>query len=111
MPTYSLSAGVPEKLFDANSVAAPVNSDIFAIPGKAAKIISWSTSFASAPSAVSIKIQVANDVAGPWLDLDTGTATAGETRNTAATSAPFVRARKETQTGGGALTVTVNVGI
>lgn len=111
MPTFSLSAGVPEKLFDANAVAAPVNSEVFALVGKSAKMFAWMTEFASAPSAVSVKIQVSNNAAGPWFDLDTSTATAGEMKNTGVTSASFVRARKESQTGGGALTVTVTVGI
>jgi hypothetical protein len=106
-----LSLGVVTKLFDEDSAAAPVNSTAFAIQsGDKAKVITWRTSFASAPSACSIKLQQSlNGV--DFSDLDTSTATAGETRTTGVTATMFLRARKESQTGGGALTLEVNVGV
>lgn len=110
--TVALSRGVPEKLFDANAAAAPVNSSDFALPpGKAPKYLSWTTFFASAPASCTIKLQVTNDIVnGPWSDLDSSTATAGETKNVGPIGAAFIRGVKSAQSGGGALTLTVTVG-
>lgn len=109
MPVELLQPGEQAKLFDANVAAAPVNSPQFALPTTLAKVISWTYAFASAPSAATIKLQHSNDGV-VWSDLDSGTNTAGETRTTPVTDAAFVRARKEVQTGGGALTVTITFG-
>jgi len=99
--------GDPVKLFDANAVAAPVASEKYALgPAEVAKVITWTYSFASAPSGVSIQLQHSIDGV-IWNNLDAGTATAGETRTTVATAARFIRANKASQTGGGALTVNV----
>lgn len=106
MPTELIQPGERVKLFDANAAGAPVNSAAFAMPTTYAKVLAWTTSFASAPSACSITLEISNDGV-VWNTFDTSTATAGETRTTAQTAAAFIRARKATQTGGGALTVTV----
>jgi hypothetical protein len=109
MPTELIQPGEPVKLFDANAVAAPVNSATYALPTSLAKVISWSCAYASAPSATNIKLQVSND-GTVWTDLDSSTVTAGEVKTTNPTNAIFLRARKESQTGGGALTLLVVIG-
>lgn len=111
MAVELISMGVPTKLFDADAAAAPVNGVAYALQdGDKAKVVTWRTFFASAPSACSIKVQQSLN-GTDWSDLDTSTATAGETRTTVATATLFLRARKESQTGGGALTVEINVGV
>jgi len=69
--------------------------------------LTWLTVFASAPSAVSVELQVSNDNTN-WFTLDTSTATTGEAREFSdPVNYLFIRARKASQTGGGALTVEV----
>ena len=106
-----LSIGNVYSLFAADAVAAPVASQEFGIlPNDRAKVIVWSTKFASAPSAASIKLQGSLD-GTDWYDLDTSTAKAGEIRTTSVTASPFLRAYKSSQTGGGALTVKVCIAV
>lgn len=105
MPTELIQPGEQVLLANANAQGAPVNLAAFAMPTTYAKVIAWTTFFASAPSAASIVLQISNDGA-TWNDFDTSTATAGETRTTNPTAAAFIRVRKASQTGGGALTVT-----
>lgn len=104
-----ITPGVPVKLFDDDSGSVPKNSTVYALPLAMAKLITWQYTFASAPSAVSLALQMSNDNS-VWTDLDTGTATAGETKNAAVTAAAFIRARIVSQTGGGNQTVTVILG-
>ncbi len=114
MPVYSLSRGVPYKLFDADSTAAPVNAPGVFIPhaGHYQKDSAmWRTAFAVAPSAVNIVLQVAqNDVDAEYVTIDTSTATAGESRSVAGTlSFNFIRARVVSRTGGSGVTVEATV--
>lgn len=106
MPTELIQPGGQVKLFDANAVAAPVNSAEFALPTTFAKYLSWTTNFASAPTAVSVTLEISNDKL-VWNTLDTTAALGGETRTIGPTAAAFIRARKVSQTGGGALTLTL----
>lgn len=106
MPTELIQPGEPVKLFDANAVAAPVNGAEFALPTTFAKYLSWTTFFASAPTAVSVTLEISNDKV-VWNTLDTTTALGGETRTISPTAAAFIRARKASQPDGGALTVTL----
>lgn len=101
---YALQPGEPVLLFDADAAAAPVNSDAYAMATDHVKYIAWGFSFASAPSACSIKIQVSDDNS-IWTDLDSSTTVGGETKTTNPTAARFIRAQKASQTGGGALTL------
>jgi hypothetical protein len=106
-----LSLGNVYKLFDANAAAAPVASDGYGIhPNDRAKVIVWSTKFASAPTACSIVLQGSLN-GTDWYTLDTSTATAGEIRTTGVTASPWLRANKASQTGGGALTVEVLIAV
>lgn len=109
MPTFLVQPGEPFKLFNADSAAAPVNSATAALPTTLAKIITWVYKFATAPSAATIKLQMSED-GTIWNDLDSGTLTTGETKTTNPTNANFIRARKDVQTGGGALTVEITAG-
>lgn len=108
MTVALLQPGEPFKLMDADAGAAPVNGPTCAMPGTYAKVITWGTSFAAAPASATVKIQISMDGA-VWNDLDSSTAVGGETKTTNPTSAAFVRARKDAQTGGGALTVTAQI--
>lgn len=109
MPTFLLQPGEPFKLFDNEAGAAPLNGVAVAVPTTLAKVLTWTYSFASAPSAVSIKVQ--HSVDGViFTDLDTGTATGGETRTTAVNDAVFIRGRRESQTGGGNVTLSIVFG-
>ena len=108
MPTMLIQPGEPCKLFDADAVAAPVNSATFAMPTTLAKVLIWVYKFASAPGSCDIQLQISEDGVF-WSTLDTGTATTGENRTTAVTAANFIRARKNAQSGGGALTVEVTM--
>jgi len=113
MPVYSLSRGVPYKLFDADSTAAPVNAPGVFVPAAGAygrKPIRWRTAFAVAPSAVNIVLQTAaNDVDTEYITEDTSTALAGETRQIAEKAFNFVRARVVSRTGGSGVTVEVSI--
>lgn len=102
-----IHTGEPFKIFDADAAAAPVNSAGYAIASPdQAKMIGWQTAFASAPSACTIRIQ--HSINGvDWVTIDESTATGGEIKTTAITPALFIRAVKQAQTGGGALTLTV----
>lgn len=106
----TLSLGVVKKLFDADATAAPVNGTEYAIPqAHLGKTITYTTKFATAPDAVSIKLQGSLN-GSDWFDLDESTATAGElTTLTGQYAINFIRARKASQTNGGALTVEVIV--
>lgn len=114
MPVFSLSRGIPYKLFDANSVAAPVNAPgVFVPPGGhyEKEAVVWRTAFATAPGAVNIVLQIAqNDVDAEYVTIDTSTAVGGESRVVAATySFNFIRARVVSRTGGSGVTVEATV--
>ena len=106
---YQVPIGQPFKVMDAVAGTPPVTGTSYALAGSGqAKMIGWSTKFASAPSAVDIKIQFSLDD-DIWEDLDESTATAGELRICPLTPANFIRAVLVSQTGGGAATVKVVV--
>lgn len=108
MVMFSVDPAVPFKLFDNEATAAPFNGTAVAIP-RAVIALTWLIRFASAPSAVSIKLQVSNDNTN-WFDLDTSSATAGEARTYSnPVNYQFIRARRESQTGGGNVTVEVTI--
>lgn len=89
-----------------NVVTGTGASSTFALPARTSTL-TWQTSFDSAPSGVSITLQVSIDGTN-WTTIDTSTATAGEVRTISApTAAPFVRANVGTNTGDKAVTVTI----
>lgn len=104
-----ITPGVPVKLFDGDSGSVPKNSTAYALPTAMAKLLTWQYTFASAPSGVSVLLQFSNDN-NVWTDLDSGTSTAGETKNASVTAAAYIRARIASQTGGGNQTLTVILG-
>ncbi len=106
-----LSLGVTKKLFDADAVAAPVNGTAYCLPAPpSSKTIRWTTKFASAPSAVSVKLQGSLDNS-VWFDLDSSTSTAGESKSVTDIACVFIRAQKASQTDGGALTVEIIISL
>ncbi len=103
------AAGILKTLLDANAVAAPVNGTTFCLPNpNSVKTLTWRTSFASAPSAVTVTLQGSLDGTN-FFTIDSSTATAGEVKVKADVSCLFIRAQKTSQTDGGALTVEVVV--
>lgn len=111
MAQYHASPNVLTKLFDADAAAAPVNSRELALHHGLTRLV-WQTSFASAPAAVSVELHVSNDGVN-WVTIDSSTNVNGEQK---ALNDPqsivvfmgpwaYIRARKASQTGGGALTV------
>lgn len=108
---YSLTRGVPHVIMDANAVAAPTNGTAYFIGPESngnPAALRWSTKFASAPDAVSVKLQYSPDNS-VWYDADSSTAVGGESKVLANVVPGFYRAQKTSQTNGGALTVTVTV--
>ena len=119
MPNYN--ADTPHAIFpgdvvlpfNAESPAPPQSSQQFALPAftgahpDQGRQISWQTSFASAPTAVSVVLQAADvDADVNYAVVDTSTLAAGERRQVLV-RARFVRARLASQTAGGAITVTI----
>jgi len=120
MPNYSATAapftidsGDVVFAFNAESPAPPQSSIQFALPsftgarGENARTVSWQTSFASAPTAVNVVLQAADqDADSSYATIDTSTNVNGERRQFFV-RARFLRARLVSQTAGGAITVTL----
>jgi hypothetical protein len=120
MPNYSTTAapftidsGDVVFAFNAESPTPPQSSIQFALPSftggeaESGRTISWQTSFASAPTAVNVVLQAADqDADANYATVDTSTNINGERRQIFV-RARFLRARLVSQTAGGAITVTV----
>jgi len=120
MPNYSTTAapftiypGDVVFAFNAESPAPPQSSIQFALPAftgaasETGRNISWQTSFASAPTAVNAVLQAADqDADANYATVDTSTNVNGERRQILV-RARFLRARLVSQSGGGAITVTM----
>src|SRR5713101_1585948 len=93
--------------------AAPQAGAQFAQPEPAGfpdqgRTVRWQTIFATAPTAVNIRLQGAMaDVDAEYADIDTSTATAGEARTVTGVRARFLRIKKVSSTGGASLTVKI----
>jgi hypothetical protein len=122
MPNYQTSGPItalypgdlPAYAFNGESPTPPQASQQFALarpygPGmEPEQAIAWQTSFASAPTAVTVWLQTADaDVDANYATVDVSTETAGE-RRTVSTRARFVRVKLNSQSGGGAITVTIS---
>lgn len=114
-PPWSAAPGDVVFPFNAESPAPPQASQQYALgptvggTGPGGRTIAWQTSFASAPTAVSVVLQAADvDVDANYATIDTSTATAGERRQ-AQVQARFVRVKLVSQTGGGAITVSLGI--
>ncbi len=99
------SWGTPVTSLDALVGTTATNGNEFSIPGGKAAALTWTTSFSSAPSAVSLILQLSLDGI-TWFTGDTSTVTAGEAR-TINTSAKFFRVRLASKTGGGTTTAVI----
>ena len=120
MPNYSTTAapftiypGDVAFAFSAESPAPPQSSIQLALPsftgaqGENVRTIAWQTSFASAPTAVNVVLQAADqDADANYATVDTSTNVNGERRQILV-RARFIRARLVSQTGGGAITVSI----
>jgi hypothetical protein len=103
----SLAYGMPVKSFDAGAPSGAVEGSIFAIPIMLnAQGFIWQTSFATAPSAVSLSLRVSIDGVN-WTIIDTSTATAGETRTILNKLGLFVQGYQASRTGGTAVTLRI----
>ena len=115
-PPFSVFAGDVVNPFNGEAPAAPQASQQFALAptgggtGPGGRVVAWQTSFASAPTAVSLQLQSADvDADASYQTLDSSTATAGERRQVANVQAKFLRVKLVSQTGGGAVTVSLSV--
>jgi len=120
MPNYSTTAapftidtGDVVYAFNAESPTPPQSSIQFALPSftgahvDQSRQISWQISYATAPTAVNVVLQAADqDADANYATVDTSTNINGERRQILV-RARFVRARLVSQSGGGAITVTV----
>lgn len=102
--------------FNAESPAPPQASQQFALgfyqgaTAEQGRTVVWQTSFAAAPSAVSVSLQAAEaDADAQYQTIDTSTNVNGERRSVPQVNAKFLRARLASQTGGGAITVQLGV--
>ena len=101
------SYGILVYSFNAASPANETAGTSFSIPQGSVGLVSWCSSFSSAPSAVSISLQISNDNS-VYSSVQTTTATAGECQTNYLAS-KFVRAYLTSKTGGGTTTVSLNV--
>jgi hypothetical protein len=102
--TPQLRIGVPETILSAT--AGTGDTTVYALPARSC-VLAWQTSFDTAPSGVSITIQVSIDGTN-FTTLDTSTATAGEVRTiSTVTSALFIKANVGTNTGNKKVTITL----
>lgn len=111
---YRLTPLIPYNIFELDNQAAPIDSAVVALPvhnSNFSSEFSWTTEFSSAPASCNIKIQGANAVGGPWTDIDSSSSVSGETRASNVSAYTFLKAIKSAQSGGGALTVIVTMGI
>lgn len=89
-----------------NAVNVTGAGSTFALPNNLVSLV-WQTAFDTAPSGVSITLEVSLDNVN-WTTIDTSTATIGEVRTiTNSTSAAFIRANVGTNTGNKHVTVTL----
>ena len=115
-PPLSVFPGDVVNPFSAETPSAPQASQQFALAvtgggcGAGGRVLAWQTSFASAPTAVSVQLQSSDvDSDASYQTLDSSTATAGERRQVANVQAKFLRVKLVSQTGGGAVTVSLSV--
>ncbi len=115
-PPYSTYPGDVVFPFNAESPAPPQSSQQFALgptgggSGPGGRVVAWQTSFASAPGAVNVVLQAADvDADADYQNLDTSTNVNGERRQVTNVEARFLRVRLVSQTGGGAITVSLRV--
>jgi len=96
-----ITLAVPVTLLD--GVTGTPTSDVFALPTRAA-LLSWQTSFNTAPAAVSISLQVSIDGVN-FVEVDSSTAVAGEVKVVSPVSALFIKVVVATNTGDKEITV------
>jgi hypothetical protein len=108
---YSIFPGDVALPFNAEGPSAGQASQQFALPDYTGfpdqgRTIRWQTIFGTAPTAVNISLQAANDdVDSHYQNIDSSTATAGEARSVTGVNAKFLRARVNSITGGSGVTV------
>lgn len=112
-PPFAIYPGDVGTAFNAESPTPPQASIQFALPQftgahvDQGRQISWQTSFSAAPTAVNAVLQAAdNDADANYSTVDTSTNVNGERRQILV-RARFIRARLVSQTGAGAITVTI----
>ncbi len=119
MPTYN-NAAPPLALFPGD-VGFPWNAEAFPADGTAGaqfalpepagfpdqgRTIRWQTLFTGGPTAVNVALQGAMaDVDAEYKDIDTSTVVGGEARTVTGVRARFIRAKKNSSTGGTNITV------
>ncbi len=115
-PPFAIFPGDVVNPFSAEGPTPPQASQQFALAltgggtGPGGRVVAWQTSFASAPTAVSVQLQSADvDADASYQTLDSSTATAGERRQVANVQAKFLRVKLVSQTGGGTITVSLSV--
>ncbi len=121
MPTYS-NTTPPLSLFPGD-VGASFNNEAFPADGTAGsqfalpepagfpdqgRTVRWQTLFGTAPTAVNISLEAAMaDVDAEYKTIDTTTVLTGEARTVANVRARFLRAKKNSSTGGAGFTVKI----
>ena len=121
MPTYS-STYPPLSLFPGdvgfswNNEAIPADGTAgaqFALPQPAGfpdhgRAVRWQTIYTGSPTAVNVRLQAAiRDVDAEYVDLDTSTVIAGESRSVSNVRARFLRIKKISSTGGTNITAMI----
>ncbi len=121
MPTYQNTLP-PNSLFPGdvgfswNNEAFPADGTAgaqFALPEPSGIVdqghaVRWQTLFGTAPTAVSVALQGAMaDVDAEYKDIDTSANAAGEARTVAGVRARFLRAKKNSSSGGSGFTVKI----
>ena len=115
-PPFAVYPGDVVFPFNGESPATPQASQQFALAptggaaGPGGRVVAWQISFASAPASVSLALQAADvDADANYQNLDSSTNTSGERRQVTNVQARFLRVRLVSQSGGGAITVSVGV--
>jgi hypothetical protein len=113
-PPYAVYPGDVVYPFNQESPAAGQASQQYAVAGAydgaagGPSVVRFDISYATAPTAVSVEIQSAvNDADTDYFTEYTSTNTAGESVKLSNFRGRFVRAKLASQTGGGAITVTL----
>ncbi len=112
-PPYALFPGDVGLSFNNEAPADGAAGAQFALPEPAGIVdqghaVRWQTIFGTAPTAVNITLQAAAaDVDAEYQTIDTTTATAGEARTLSGVRARFIRAKKNSSTGGAGFTVKI----
>jgi hypothetical protein len=110
-PPFSIFPGDVALPFNAETPSAGQASQQFALPDYAGfpdqgRTIRWQTIFGTAPTAVNISLQAANDdVDSHYQNIDSTTLTAGEARSVTGVNAKFLRGKVNSITGGSGITV------